>query len=451
MSVFQQARSELRPTLALATPIIVGHIGQNLMGLADSVMIGHVGTVPLAASAFAGALFGVMFVVSIGVLSSIAVRTAMAFGAKRTHECGEILRHGLVIALGLALVFVLAITGLLDRLVWFGQPADVVGEARPYLWIITWSLLPTLAYQALKQFYEAVSRPWLPMVIVLCGAALNVFLNWVLIYGNLGAPALGLTGAGWATLITRWVIVAALVAHMLSAVSMQEFLPERWRARLNPLRLRELLNLGVPVGGQLLFEAGIFTAAAVMMGWIGTVPLAAHQIALACASTTFMVPLGLALATAVRMGQAVGSGDTGRLRPIAFGSLGAAVAFMGLMAFVFIVAGRLIATGFVNDPVVVSTAAGLLIVAGMFQIFDGAQVVAMGALRGLSDVRVPTVITFVGYWVIGVPCAWLLAFPAGIGGVGVWLGLLTGLAFCAIWLVVRLHRRTANELTSADG
>jgi MATE family multidrug resistance protein len=157
MSAIRQAGRELRGTLQLATPIIVGHLGQNLMGVADSVMIGHVGTVPLAASAFAGALFGMMFVISIGVLSSVAVRTAMAFGAGRTHECSEIVRHGLAIATALSLFFVACVALLMDELHRFGQPADVLVEARPYMWIITWSLLPTLAYQVLRQFYEAVS------------------------------------------------------------------------------------------------------------------------------------------------------------------------------------------------------------------------------------------------------------------------------------------------------
>jgi MATE family multidrug resistance protein len=312
------------------------------------------------------------------------------------------------------------------------------------MWIITWSLLPTLAYQVLRQFYEAVSRPWLPMAIVLGGVLLNVFLNWILIYGNLGAPAMGLVGAGWATLITRWAIVVVLLAHLVCAARMRGFLPARWFAHLRGASLRDLLVLGVPVGGQLMFEAGIFTAAAILMGWLGAVTLAAHQIAIACISTIFMVPLGVGLATAVRIGHAVGAGEKTRLRPIAFGSLGATAVFMMGIALVLVAAGRFISSGFVEDPEVITTAAGLLAVAAMFQIFDGTQVVASGALRGLTDVKVPTVITFIGYWVIGLPCAWLLGFPAGLGGTGVWLGLLAGLAFCSIWLTARLWQRTAG-------
>lgn len=443
MPPIRQAGRELRGTLSLATPIIAGHVGQNLMGVADSVMIGHVGTVPLAASAFGGALFGMMFVISIGVLSSVAVRTAMAYGANRSHECGEIVRHGLVIATSLSLFFVTCIALFMDELHRFGQPVDVLAAARPYIWIIIWSLIPTLAYQVLRQFYEAVSRPWLPMVVVLGGALLNVFLNWVLIYGHLGAPRLELVGAGWATLISRSVIVVVLAGHLLSAISMRGFLPERWRARLSMRQIGDLLRLGVPVGGQLMFEAGIFTAAAILMGWLGAVTLAAHQIAIACISTIFMVPLGVGLATAVRIGQTVGAGDHARLRSIAFGSIGATACFMVLAAAVLVVSGNLIATGFVSDPAVIKTATSLLAIAAMFQLFDGTQVVASGGLRGLTDVKVPAVITFIGYWVIGLPCAWLLGFPAGFGGIGVWLGLLAGLAVCSIWLTARLWHRTA--------
>ena len=443
MSVFRKAGQELRPTLSLATPIIVGHLGQNLMGVADSVMIGQVGTVPLAASAFGGALFGMMFVISIGVLSSVSVRTAMAFGGGRTHECGEIVRHGLALCTALSLFFVGLLALMINRLHLFGQPEDVLAEAIPYIWIIVWSLLPTLGYQVVRQFYEAVSRPWLPMVFVLGGVLLNIALNWVLIYGNLGAPALGLVGAGWATLITRTVIMIVLLGHFLTAKSMREFLPARWFAGLHGSRIRDLLVLGIPVGGQLMFEAGIFTAAAILMGWLGAVTLAAHQIAIACISTIFMVPLGVGLATSVRVAQAVGAGQRIRLRPIAFGSLGAAAILMVVMAIVIATAGRLIASGFINEPEVVTIAAGLLIVAAMFQLFDGTQVVASGALRGLTDVRVPTGITFVGYWLIGLPCALVLGFQTPLAGIGVWLGLLAGLAVCSIWLTVRLWRRTA--------
>jgi MATE family multidrug resistance protein len=282
------------------------------------------------------------------------------------------------------------------------------------------------------------------MVIVLVGVLLNVLLNWIFIYGNLGAPAMGLVGAGWATLITRWAIVVTLFAHLVTAVRMRDFLPVRWRSALSVASVRDLLRLGVPVGGQLMFEAGIFTAAAILMGWLGAVTLAAHQIAIACISTIFMVPLGVGLATSVRIGQTVGAGEKARLRSIAFGSLGATAVFMIGIALVLVAAGRFISSGFVNDADVIATAANLLAVAAMFQLFDGTQVVASGALRGLTDVKLPAFITFIGYWMIGLPCAWLLGFPGGLGGVGVWLGLLAGLAVCSIWLTARLWHRSAG-------
>lgn len=429
--------AELRATLRLAGPIMIGLLGQIVLQVIDSIMIGRVGAVPLAASAFAGNVFGIFFVFGIGLLSPVAVRVAHALGAARREHCGEVLRHGLWVAVGLCVVTVGLQLALLDRLHWFRQPPEVAAAARPYLLLIAWSLVPTLLFQTLKQFYEGLGRPTAPMVILLGGVVLNVFLNWVLIYGNLGAPALGLVGAGWATLLSRCATLAAVVAHAASAPHYRAFLPRRWTARIDRPTLRDLLGLGVPVGGQHLFEAGLFSAAAFLMGWLGTVPLAAHQVAISCAATAFMVPLGVSLALSVRVGHAVGAGERGRLRPVFLGGLGACAMFMSATTLLFVVAGRWIAQGFIADEEVVALAAQLLIVAGIFQVFDGTQVAAMGALRGIADVRGPTAIAFAGYWLLAFPLAWTLGFPLELGAVGVWVGLAAGLAVCASLLTAR--------------
>jgi MATE family multidrug resistance protein len=429
--------TELRATLALAGPIIAGLLGQILLQVVDSIMIGRVGAVPLAASAFAGNVFGVFFVVGIGLLAPVAVRVANALGAHRNQQCGEVLRHGLLVAAAVAVVAVSAQLALLDRLHWFRQPPEVTVAARPYLLLIAWSLVPTLLFQALKQFYEGLGRPMVPMVILLGGVALNVFLNWVLIYGNLGAPALGLVGAGWATLLSRLATLAVLIIHVAAAPDYRAFRPRRWTARPQGAILRDLFGLGLPVGGQHLFESGLFSAAAFLMGWLGTVPLAAHQVAISCAATAFMVPLGVSLALSVRVGHAVGAGERQRLRPVFLGGTLACALFMAATTLLFLVAGRWIAQGFIADEAVIALAAQLLVVAGIFQVFDGTQVAAMGALRGLADVRGPTVIAFAGYWLLALPLAWTLAFPLGFGAVGIWAGMAAGLAVCAGLLTAR--------------
>jgi MATE family multidrug resistance protein len=278
-------------------------------------------------------------------------------------------------------------------------------------------------------------------------------LNWLLIYGKFGFPTLGLAGAGWATLISRVVIVAVLWVCLARAKGLRAAWPSlrakthdvaraRWSAPLSRTKFSEMLHLGVPAAGHLFFEGGAFTAAAIIMGWLGTVALAAHQIALSCAAATFMFMLGLSMAVSIRIGQATGAGEQARRRPIGFGALGLCVAGMTLAAILFFSASRPIAALFINDPEVVALAAKLLIVAGVFQIFDGVQVVGAGALRGLTDVKIPTAITFVAYWLIALPSAYWFGVKAGHGPIGVWIALAAGLACAAVLLTLRFARLT---------
>lgn len=436
---------ELRPTLRLALPITVGHVGQILLGLTDSIMVGRVGAAPLAASAFAGALFGLAFLIGIGLLTPVAVRAAEAFGAGRLRDAGETLRHGITLAALAAVTLAAAITALSGSLHWLSQPPEVIALARPYLVIVAWSLLPSLGFVAVKSFYEALHEPWTPLYCVLGGVLLNGLLNWVLIYGHLGAPALGLTGAGWATLISRCAVLAALGWHLRHSRSLAAMQPARWWAPLSRAELAAQFAKGWPVSLQLFFEVSLFSVSAVFMGWLGTVALAAHQVALNCASTTFMFPLGLSHALAVRLGHARGAGRQHRLRVIGFGGIGAGAVLMAGFGLVLVGAGPQIAAGFIRDPEVVAVAARLLMVVGLFQIFDGTQVTAMGALRGLGDVRLPTAITFAGYWVFAIPTAWIGGFVLHLGPVGVWSGMAVGLGFCALLLAARFTVLTRSD------
>jgi len=444
MAFIRKSLSELRPTLGLAFPIIAGSVSQILIGLTDSAMIGHVGRVPLAASAFAGSVFGFFFLVGLGLLTPVSVLVARARGAGRTGECALWLRHGLVLAVGDSVLTTLLLTGLSTQLHRFGQPAEVVAAVNPFFMIIAVSLIPTMVFQALRQFSEALGHPWQPMIILFLGVGLNAFLNWIFIFGHLGAPALGLTGSGCSTLLARTLSVALLWAWLRRRPGVSALLP-RWRdfTALAWVRFREMFRIGLPVAGQLLFEVGAFSTAALLMGWLGTVPLAAHQIAVTCASFTFMFPLGLSMAASIRLSQAVGAGQREKLRPIGCGALILGVGIMGAFALLFALAGSWISRGFTTDPEVAGLTARLLIVAAIFQIFDGGQVVSVGALRGLTDVKVPTIITFIAYWLIALPAGYLLGFTARLGAVGIWIGLACGLACAAVLLAVRLIRLTA--------
>lgn len=433
---------EVRPTLALALPIVVGQVSQMVVGITDSLMVGRVGAVPLAASSFGTSIFGVFYVLGIGLMVPVSVFVAHARGAERPEECGEYLRHGVALALVFGVVETLAMIGLALRLDWFGQPAEVVEAVNPFFLLIGGTLTPVLVNLALRQFAEAMGRPWMPVAVMSGIVALNVLLNWILIYGRWGAPALGLTGAGVATAIVRVLGPLALFAWMARDVRLREALPKRWWAPLSGARVKEMLRLGVPAAGMLLFESGAFAAAALMMGWLGTVALAAHQIAISCASFTFMFPLGVSMAAGMRVSAALGAGERERLRPVGYAALGVGAATMIFFMVCFFVGGRTIAEWFVRDAAVVALAAQLLGVAALFQFFDGAQVIGAGLLRGLKDVKVPVAITFVAYWGLAIGGGYWLGVRGAVGPTGVWWGLAIGLAFAAVFLAVRFRALT---------
>ncbi|HNC23355.1 MAG TPA: MATE family efflux transporter [Opitutaceae bacterium] len=435
---------ELRPTLMLALPIIVGQVSQMLMGLTDSVMIGRTGTVPLAASAFGGNVFSVFYVLGIGLMLPVSVLVSRARGASRPEDCGEYLRHGLVLALAFGAVETLVLLALGLKLAWFDQPPEVLAIVNPFYGLIGVSITPVLLYLAMRQYAEAMGRPWVPMFIMLGGVGLNAFLNWVLIYGHLGVPALGLTGAGISTLTSRSLGTLVLLGWVHLDPTLRRALPTRWLAPLDGSRLREMLHLGLPASGMLLFESGAFAGAAIMMGWLGAVPLASHQIAISCAATTFMFLLGLSAAAGMRVSAAVGAGESARLRPIGFSALGLGVLLAGTFMLLYLAMGRRVAGWFVTDPAVIALATQLLVVTALFQVFDGGQVIGAAILRGLSDVRVPAVITFIAYWVIAIPGGYLLGIRGPFGALGIWSALAAGLAFAALFLGLRFARLTRH-------
>ena len=315
MPLLAQSLSENRRTLALASPIIAGFVGQMLMGWADTIMVGRVGVVPLAACAFANTMLAVPFVFGFAVLSSVSVRASLAFGGGRTRMPGEALRAGLVIGSILGICVVSAIHAALPLLPWLGQGPEINAACRNFLVLCAWSSVPVFVTTVTKNFCEALSRPWVPFWIMIAGVLLNVGLNWILIYGNLGVPAMGLDGAGWQPLLARIAVAAAIVVYMLLAPALKENLPADWLANGLFAEIRRLLAIGLPSGGMHLAEISGFAFGSLMMGWLGAEALAAHQIAITCAATTFMIPLGLSQAVSVRIGQARGAGEERKLPP----------------------------------------------------------------------------------------------------------------------------------------
>jgi MATE family multidrug resistance protein len=435
MSLLRSSLRELPSTLRLAAPITAGHVGQMLMGVADTIMVGHVSTESLAACAFAGNVINVLSVAGFGVMTSVSIRVSHAHGAGSVPAMSRALRAGI----GLALIGGL-FTGVFFHLVYplfyhLGQDPKVVGTAQNYLLIVGWSLLPAWLTTAGRNYLEARSHPWPAFWIMMGGVLLNVVLNGILIFGLGPVPAMGLTGAGWATLLSRTATALALGWLI-------------WRSRHRPVSLRlslrdwrsehiTLFRLGLPAGLQLLCEIGAFTIAALLIGKLGAVPLAAHQIAITCAATTFMFPLGVSVAATVRVAQAVGGKRTHLLPPIAVGSWAVGLVVMGLFAMLFLTSGEFIARLFVREHDVVVLAAHLLVIAGIFQLVDGIQVIGSGLLRGLRETLSPMVITVAAYWFVALPLGGWLMFSLHEGASGMWIGLAAGLAVAAALLVVR--------------
>lgn len=438
---------ETRATLRLAVPMITGQVAQMAMQFCDALMVGRfLGVVPLAASALAVSIQSPAFVASIGLLSAVGVRAAQALGAGRRDTAGEVLRHGMILAFSAGVLLALAIWAAEPLYYHLGQDPEVVRQALPFLRFFAWSIVPSLLWQTLKQYSEAhnLARP--PMWTALAGVALNLALNYSLMFGKFGFPALGLPGSGLATLLARCFTFLMLALWAWNSPQLRdEIRAIHWFRRPRWEHFSALFALGIPGSLQLLMEVMAFAGAAFLMGSLGAPALAAHQIAITYAASTFMVPLGFAFATSLRVGQAFGAGERDRLRVIAFGGLAMAASVMTVGAVVFSLAGPWLAGWFTLDPAVVTIAASLLVVAGVFQIVDGIQVVGMAILRGLSDVRVPTLIAFCSYWVLALPLCYFLGFYTSLGPVGIWWGLAAGLGCAAGLLAWRVARKTRRR------
>jgi MATE family multidrug resistance protein len=432
---------ESRETLRLALPLIAGQLGQMLMGVADAVMLGHVGVVPLGAATFAHSLVSVPFVLGIGLILSVAVRTSRARGAGDMEDARATLRHGTWLALGYGVVVFAVLAGLTPFLGMFHQPAEVTAATPPFLLLYAASLIPAFLCMAWKDHTDALGHPWPTFFILLGGVALNVFLNWLWIYGHWGFPALGLVGAGMGTLVARLLSATAMLWWLRGSRRLRAWVPVGDWLRVNGAGFRRLLAVGGPASLGLLTEVGAFSMASLIIGTLGVVPLAAHQVAITCASVAFMVPLGVAMAMTVRIGALAGAGEVGRMRRVLAGGWLYGVGFMSLTMVLFVVAGEFLARQFVADSGVIAVAVRLLVIAGVFQLCDGLQVVSGGALRGHGDVRAPAWFALFAYMGIALPLGAGLALWGQQGATGMWTGLAAGLGVAALGLSVRVWRR----------
>jgi len=411
-----------------------------LMMIADTIMVGKVGVTELAALTFASAIFSIPFVFGIGLVSSISVLSSAAVGKKDHAETRGVCRNGFYLAIGTAAALCLFSLALIPFLSHFRQPEDVTAITPPYLTLILISLIPALGSIGLKNHSDSLGHPWPGFCIFLSGVLLNIILNQLFIF----TLDLGLTGAGWATLISRFAILFGMLLWFTRTKTIAHLTPKRWFAKLDPMFLRQLLALGIPASLHLLAEVAAFSAAGFLVGFYGEVALAAHQVALTTASTLFMLPLGIALALTIRIGNAAGAGEKERYPAIIASGWLLTLGCVCLTALSCGLGRHIIADFYVDDAEVIALSVRLLIIVAIFQFVDSFQVVSAGLLRGLKDVRIPAWTAFTAYWIFGIPLGWLLATTEQMEAAGIWWGLAAGLAIAAIflcWRTIKLSTR----------
>jgi MATE family multidrug resistance protein len=437
-------RTELRATLALAVPLAAANLAQMAMGVTNTVMVGRLGAVPLAAAGLGGMLYFTGGVILQGVLFAVAPLVAHALGAGDRSAAGRVAGAGLVLAGLLALPFVAALTSVDHLLRALGYDAALAAEIGRYLRALAWGGPAFLGFAVLRSVLAAMSHTRPVMAVLLVCVVSNAVLNWSLVFGHFGAPALGVAGSGYASSVNQWLVLAglAMCARMLPRVAGLHMV--RGALAASWVGLRDILGLGLPIGAMRGIEVGVFLVAGILMGLLGAAALGAHQIVINCASISFMVPLGLGQAATIRVAYQLGTGRPSAARRAAFLALTLGVAFMGVAGMVLWTWPGAIIGVYVDiaDPAnreTVAIARHLVAIAALFQVFDGAQVIAAGALRGYKDTLVPMLLATGGYWGAGFVGGWVLAFRFGCGAVGLWWGLALGLAVVAILLTLRLH------------
>lgn len=440
--------AELRRTIGLAAPMILGQLLTMSMGMVDAAMVGRgAGTTSLAGLGFGVNLVHIPGIAGFGIASAVSILVAQAYGAGKRGEPVRIVRHGVVLAASYGALAAVGIMFLIRHAAFFGnfgQEPEVVEASAVYVQIFAWSFMFAHIFSCLRSFCEAQERPWLALYILSGMVLLNVLLNWLLIFGNLGFPALGLTGAGLATLCAQICALTVMVLAILRTSHFQVRIASLFRPAIIWADLRRILALGIPVGLQIFFEVFCFIGSAMMMGWISAETLAAHTIAIQVAGFSFMIPLGLSFAVSIRTGQAAGAKDREGIRRIIFSSLGITALWSCLAASTLLLLNESIPRLFSEDPAVLALAASFLIIGAVFQVVDQIQVVALGVLRGLADTRIPTILSLSCYWLIGLSLAYTLAFPLGLGGRGIWMALAIALGCAAIalnWRIVVVWRK----------
>lgn len=441
-SSIHKIRSEAVTAIRLAIPLILGQVASVAMSFVDTLMAGRLGAAALAAVAVGGALWAGVILFILGTLMSVPSFVSNLDGAGRRRDVGALVHQAIWVALGLAVVGIVALSSMGPVLVWL----DVEAELRPvimkYCIALCFGMPAFCGYLVLRYLSEGLSLTRPTMYFGLLALIVNVPANYVLMYGKLGFPAYGAVGCGIASAIVLWVQFLALLWYIRVNPAyrrtrlFRKISPPHWP------KIKELLKVGLPVGVAIGVEGSLFVTVALLMGSLGTTTVAGHQVAINFSALAFMIPLGMGLAATVRVGNAAGRGDLAQVRFRGWVAMGLVLITQAISATVMFTIPELIARVYTDEVAVISVAVSLLYLAAIFQLPDGIQACASGVLRGIKDTRGPMVITIIAYWFVGLPLGWWLGFSAGYGAEGMWVGLIAGLSVAAVLLVWRFYRKT---------
>jgi MATE family multidrug resistance protein len=452
-ALYQKYRSYYRDSLKLAIPVVISQLGHTLVQTSDSIIVGHfAGTTALAAVSLVNSLFLVPLVIGMGISYGITPLIAQNNGRGNFAECGRLLSNSFFLNI---ITGVLLFCGIYFGVILFidklHQSPEVVIQAKPYLFLLSLSIIPLLVFNTFKQFAEGLGFTKQAMLISIWGNILNIVLGIIFVKGLFGVTPMGIKGVGYSTLIDRCVMAIVMAIYVLRSPIFKKYLKDFAIRNIDRVRGLQLMKIGTPVAMQYVFEVGAFGGAALIIGSIGMVEQAAHQVAISLAAMTYMMASGVSSAAAIRSGNYFGSGNHKELRLSAISNYHIVIVFMSCTAIIFTLFNQYLPWIYTSDEAVISIAVQLLIIAAFFQLFDGTQVVGLGVLRGMGDVNMPTIITFISYWIIGLPVAYLLGVHFNLGVMGVWYGLVLGLMASSIMLFMRFQKISkSNNLIIVD-
>lgn len=450
LSQYKSNKIYYQSTIMLAGPVVISQLGHTLVQTVDSIIVGHyAGTISLAAVSLVHSVFMVVLVIGLGIAYGVTPLIAQEDGKSNYQECAQLLSNSLWLnIISAILLFLLVYYGSMFAMHHVDQDPRVVKTAKPYLLLLGVSILPLMVFQTFKQFAEGLGFTKQAMTITIWGNVLNLILAVILVKGMFGIPPMGVQGIGIATLTDRILMMVVMIWYVLKSRNFKQYIQHFSVRFIDFSRIYKIIKIGVPVAMQYIFEIGAFAVAALMAGKIGAMEQAAHQTAITFVAMTYMMASGIASAATIKVGNSFGSQNYFRIQKFAKVSYHLVIVFMLIFAVIFTVFNQYLPYIITSDPAVIPLAAQLLIIAGVFQLFDGAQVVGLGTLRGMGDVKTPTFITFFAYWVIGLPVAYFLGIQLNIGVKGIWYGLTLGLLTSSLLLYFRSQYIIKNKLKS---